>query len=286
MNRVDATIQSDRRPHGAARGGYSLVEIVVVVGILSILLAVTIMSTRAISASRAKSSADAQIALIASAIEKYASFWPRLEINGQVVADRGWPDPFAARVFNTTIFNADAPFNTRVDFEIDGAGSGLFEDLINFSAADRVVSDDGTGGDILAANVCLTHALLSPTGQGPYLQDDDARALIKRVVDVDGGTAHTLLPSLQTQNSSKTAEVLVDPWGTPYRYFWVYRSATAFRGYLPVETALVGAPNFRKAVGYVLESAGPDRKFGNVWVDGVPLTRNVDEAADNITVTP
>lgn len=250
------------------------------------MLSITIVSSRAILGSRARASAQSQIALIAASIEKYASFWPRLEIGGVVVADRAWPDPFAVRVFNTSIFDADAPFNTRAQFAIEGAGSGLIEDLVNFSQSDRVVSDDGNGGDIMAGNACLTHALLSPTGRGPYLTADDVGAIVKSVAEVDPGTAHRVLPSISGRNENKPALVLVDPWGTPYRYFWVYRDAAALRGYLPVPTANLGDPSFRKAVGFVLESAGPDRKFGDVWVVGTPPNVDFNEASDNIIITP
>ena len=54
---------------------------------------------------------------------------------------------------------------------------------------------------------------------------------------------------------------------------------------LPIITADPSNANFRKAVGFVLESAGPDKKFGNVWkLNPTQYERNVAE--DNVITMP
>lgn len=271
---------------GRRRRALTLVEILVAVGIVSLLLSIVIVGSRSIIASRARSTAQQQLAAIASAIDRYASFWPRWEIGGVVVADKGWPDPFPVRVFNPSRYQMVAPFNSHVQFRVAGAGSGIIEDLLNFTLPDRVVANDGAGGDVLGANVCLTYALLAKTGQGPYLEQDDASVLIRRVSEIDGNAGQAVLPAPLIGFANVPAEALVDPWGMPYRYFWVYRDSNAYHGYLPVTTADVTSGAFRKAVGFVLESAGPDRKFGNLWQLGTPSLRDRDEAADNLIITP
>ncbi len=265
------------------------------VGIVSLLLSIVIVGSRSIIASRARSTAQQQMAAIASAIDRYAAFWPRWEIGGVVVADKGWPDPFPVRVFNPSRYQMVAPFNSHVQFRVAGAGSGVIKSKLNclpntdpesVIERDRVLANDGTGGDVLGANVCLTYALLAKTGQGPYLEQDDASVLIRRVSDIDAGTAQAILPAPLAGFANVPAEALVDPWGTPYRYFWVYRDSNAYQGYLPVTTADVTSGAFRKAVGFVLESAGPDRKFGSLWQLGTPLICDINEAADNLIITP
>lgn len=269
-----------------SRQAFTLIEIIASIAILAILLSIVIVASRSIIASRARTTAEQQLQLISSAIEQYSSFWPRPEIGGVLVADRAWPDPFPVRVFNAANYQVVAPFNDHFQYRIDNNGSGILEDLVNFREPDRVVSNDGVGGDVVAANVCLTYALLAPSGKGPHLVETDERALVKRLVEVDGGSYLPTLPPPQTGSANKTSEVLVDPWGTPYRYFWTYRDSNAFRGYLPVPTADITDANFRKAVGYVLESAGPDRKFGNVWQLATNTNQDdIDQAADNVLLT-
>lgn len=283
------TIRESSEPRtdvSGARRGFTLIEVIAVIGILSILLSIVVFSSRAIMASRSRSLAQQQLALIAAGIEQYASFWSRPEIGGVLIADRAWPDPFPIRVFNTANYQVVAPFNNHFEYRIENNGSGLIEDLVNFREKDRVVSNDGVAGDVLAANVCLTYALLSHTGKGPYLEETDAKAVVRRLYEVDAATFMPTLPAPIAGNANSSAETLVDPWGLPYRYFWVYRDSNAYRGYLPVSTADTSDANFRKAVGYVVESAGPDGKFGNVWQ--LTTTTNVDDvnqAADNLALT-
>lgn len=268
------------------RTGFTLIETIAVIGILSILLSIVVFGSRTIIASRARSLAQQQLALIAAGIDRYASFWQRPEIGGVLVADRAWPDPFPIRVFNAANYQLMAPFNNHFELRIDNNGSGLIEDIVNFREKDRLISNDGVAGDVLAANVCLTYALLSRTGNGPYLEETDAKAVVKRLVEMDGNTFMPTLPAPIAGNANSSAEVLVDPWGLPYRYFWVYRDSNAYRGYLPVPTADFADGSFRKAVGYVVESAGPDGKFGNVWqLTGATNNNDVNEAADNLTLT-
>ncbi|MFQ5429031.1 MAG: type II secretion system protein [Phycisphaerae bacterium] len=259
------------------RGGFTLAEMLVSIGILALLVGILIVGAKAIFASQARSSARQQMVLIASAIDRYATFWPKWEAGGVAVSRRGWPDHIAGRLFDATRFSTIPQFNDDVSF------------------------DPAT--DAFNANMCLTYALTASAGQGPYLTLDDDRALIKDVREVFPSITNPLLPAKLGQTAARRAYALVDPWGTPYRYFWIYRDSEtnagqrAFRGVLPVDYGAfqsgtgpggVGAPEMRQpdgslklAVGFVLESAGPDRQFGNVWKVS-PSTAEIDAAEDNL----
>lgn len=272
-------VRTRRRP------GLTLVEVLVVFGILAVLFGALIVGGRSMAATGNRNAAKQQIAQLAVAIDRYAGFWPRWEIAGQIVADRGWPDYSPWRLFasvnNGGPYVELANFNDDPAFAVAGAGSGIIEDNNSVGGLDydRVVI-----GDVLTSNVCLAYSLTQPRGKGPYLEINDAGAMLKPVQDVDSTINNPALPEHTQSQIAERAMLLVDPWGMPYRYFWYFRDANALRGVLPVPTADPADPNFRRAEGFVLESAGPDRRFGNVWRTGITNLSDPDllEAEDNI----
>jgi prepilin-type N-terminal cleavage/methylation domain-containing protein len=268
------------------RRGFTLLEALIAVTILLVLTGIVVVGGKAVRDARRRSTAEQQIAMIAQAIDQYAAFWPKWKVGGVVVAEKGWPDYIAGHLFETGTFEVITGFNDHLTFGMEGG-------ILRVSEGHDVVGL----GDVLSANICLAYSLTAGSGKGPYVPADD-NALLKDVTDPvllegfrktdDAGAvlANPLLPGyVGGPSAARHAQVLVDPWGSPYRYFWVYRGSSAYRGYLPVETADVADADFRTAVGFVLESAGPNRKFGNVWkID--PLTPEYRDAADNFTVTP
>jgi len=285
----------------AQRYGFTLVEMLVVLGIVGILIALVSFGAGAVRRSQNRIVAEQQVALIANAIEKYADFWPAWEVTGAngtrvKLADRAWPDYLPARLFNP--LNGDYQvqpfFNTGGDLEffpavLNGAPGNLSGIVEREGLADEVQI-----GDVLNANICLTYALTAPVGDGPYLDIDDQGALIKSASEVADLNGLDVLPQRLNQNAifhnqdsgSTRKLLLVDPWGTPYRYFWVARDLDNNSGFAAIRNGNPTNPQFRRAVGFVLESAGPDRRFGNVW-EQVPLPENnpfISEAADNIIV--
>ena len=257
-----------RRARATHRFGLTMVEMLIAVAILAVLASVVLVASKALSKSQARASANQQMASIANAIDRYAGFWPRWEAGRELLADRGWPDHIPGRLFSTTFYKQVQDFNNDGDFDVmDGITIG--------SSAAGGGADRVGRGDVLSANIALTYALTTGVGAGPYLKLDDERALIQpaespaRLPKPNGG------PSL----------MLVDPWGTPYRYFWVCRVPDSKKGYLPVTSMNLSDPDFSKADGYVLESAGPGGRFGNVWKKN-PSRRETDEASDNIVIMP
>jgi len=294
-NMSQTCIKQDVSHHGLAvrREAFTLIELMVVIAIIAVLTSIAIVATSAARNAMKKTTAQQQLELIANAIEQYASFWPRWEVGGVVVAEQGWPDFIPGRLFATGQsgpFALAPAFNNHVTFDIDGPDSGISYD----PSGDMVVDE----GDVDHAGETLYYALSAASGKGPYMTDEMRGDLQETHPD-------DTYPGL-AGSSGKLRSKFVDPWGTPFRYFWVYRHAEtssnqkAFKGFLPVDYgaflpgigsnggvnnpafAQQGVGNARQtAVGFVIESAGPDKKFGNVWKIN-PTQMDIDRADDNL----
>ncbi len=277
LQRSHVQVESRTSQSWHGHRGLTLVEMLVGIAIFSVLVGAIIIGARAMYGSQRADAARQQLALLSSAIDRYASFWPQWKVGSTVAAERGWPDYIPGRLF---VAGADSyesqPFNGDFNYIISGAGSGVLEDPTG-ETEDKVQA----GGDVLGGNICLAYSLLSATGKGPYLQVDDDQALLKDISAVDGSAAFPLLPARTAAGMARRKLALVDPWGTPYRYFWVYRDQSAYQGFMPITTADTGDSEFHLAEGFVLESAGPDRKFGNIWKYN-PTLEEVVRAKDNI----
>jgi len=269
----------------ALRCGFTLLETLVALALIFILIGVLVVSGRAVLNSQRRATAQQHLAMISRAIDEYTAFWPRWQAGPTVVAEQGWPDFIPGRLFDPAAFNTVSGFNDTRLFNVD--------DL------DRPITDLRGNGDALDANLCLAYALTAAVGKGPFIKPDDASvlkdlkdpALLQEIQQYGVTVTNPAYPALQGTSSARRAQVLVDPWGTPYRFFWVYSApgippaAEAPRGFLPVRTADVGSPLFRTAEGYVLESAGPNRKFGNLWKLN-PTEADFRDAEDNLDVMP
>lgn len=267
-------IGSKEKRSATARRGFTMLELMISVTIIIILTGIIVFGSRTVRESRRRAMALQQMATIAAAIDQYASFWPRWQtVTGTtevVIADRGWPDPIAGRLFDPSVYETVAGFNDRLTY-----------DNTNVTLAPP--------GDAINANSCLVSCLTAKAGKGPFLTDKEGLTLVDVNAFVFQTTAQVYPPYLGSAASARRL-ILVDPWGTPYRYFWAARdtsagSVSAFRGFLPIYTAEVSFPLFRKADTFVLESAGRDHLFGNVWKSS-PTVDEVDQAYDNLIVTP
>lgn len=277
-----------------------MLELMVAIAIIVALVSLVIVGARAAQNFSRKSNAEQQIKLIANAIDQYASFWPRWTVGNVVVADKGWPDFSPGRLFASTAnggpFPADAGgFNASVTYDNDGGNSGITYD----ASGEMTIVE----GDVEYSAECLVYALSSSAGKGPYIKDEMKG-------DLQETHETELYPTLSGTDNRPRGEY-VDPWGTPYRYFWVYRDPAGpqggGKGLLPVNYAAfrpgsgvggvntLGVTGFyfnfntqtvpKTAIGYVLESAGPDKRFGNVWKAN-PTQKEIEDASDNLTVAP
>jgi prepilin-type N-terminal cleavage/methylation domain-containing protein len=260
MTRFAVQLRRQTSRDTAPRRGLTLAELLISLAIVATLSVLVIVGTKALMGSQARSVANQQMTMIAEAIDRYASFWPKWKTAGVTVADKGWPDYIPGRLFDQAVYDTIAPFNDDLQFDI-------------FLAEDT-----------LSANICLAYALTEASGGGPYLDLDDDGALFRDIGQV-APSVNPLLPAITGQGQARRARVLVDPWGMPYRYFWAYRTSdpAAPEGLLPVFTADVTHASFHKADRFVVESAGPDRKFGNVWRIN-PSQQEINEAFDNLVV--
>jgi type II secretory pathway pseudopilin PulG len=290
MMRLQLTSRSTR----SRRPAWSLAEILVTTGIIGVLGGALVVGSRVVSASRKTASAKLQLRLIAEAADRYAEYWPKWKIGSVTIADKGWPDAFPGRVF-ATCNSTFGPFEEVMNFN----------DTIDLSTpADWIAQS----GHIVNSNVCLAYQLRASAGNGPFIGEPRGVNLVTSETVVGVGSPAVLVPSFDTScvpsgGAAKPAEVFLDPWGTPLRYFWVYRDATrtSHRGFLPVDFAPLAndssaygvfnmafnqpaaATATQVASGYVLESAGPDKKFGNVWKIN-PSVQEIADADDNPVV--
>ena len=269
------------------RRGLSLVEMIVVLAIITVLAGIVLVSSKVLSGSRRQAIAKQQLALLSTAIDRYASFWPAWKVGNVVVAEKGWPDFNPERLFPTTAFSTVTDFND---------GDFRFVTQPQFDAL-----------NMLNGNACLVFALQVPIGKGPYITHH-ADVNLRLASEIQRPLPQPQYPTLAGVTENKMRELIVDPWGTPIRYFWVYRdnesnaSNRSYTGYLPVGYGAIffgagagGIDNAdflqadgvtrQTAVGFVLESAGPDKLFGHVWKVN-PTQQEIDQASDNLMIKP
>jgi prepilin-type N-terminal cleavage/methylation domain-containing protein len=264
------TPSKPRRIARASESGFTLVEVLIVIAILLVLFGVVVVAGRATRDSTKQGSARRQLAQISAAISQYAAFWPAWPS----AADKGWPHIVPNMVFN--------PAATPSYSLLTG-----FNDYLDLSTPPATWLSTGSTLNALElnANECLFYSLSTAAGKGPYVSAGPDASEFQMVISPAGQPLY--YPSISGAGST-IRQRIVDPWGTPLRYFWVYRDANAYRGYSPVATADVNSANFARAAGFVLESAGPNKKFGNVWQLATPgpSAQEIADAEDNLIISP
>lgn len=295
------SLPAARRPPAAR--GLTLAELLLAVAIIVVLFSLLVVSARAVRNASRKAEARAQLAILATAVEHYARDWPRWEIGGTLLADRGWPhwSPWAAFPINATAFppvyfETIAGFNDDASRRIDPSD----DDTTNASGA-------FTGrSDVIRGNECLIAGLTSKTGESAYLPES-----VLGHIEVPDSAAR--YPRIAGGNQAqRPRRRMLDPWGNPYRYLWLIRDpnpgtsanglqASGWRAitssdpadptnyasdpfFNPPPTANPGGPPIPTAA-FVIESAGPDGFFGNVWKRD-PTAAEVQRASDNVTIRP
>lgn len=257
------------------RHALTLAELLVAVTIMVLLLGLLLVAGRAVQNSIKRSRAQAQLQLLARAMERYAEAWPAwcCDLNGKPVSDAAWPHWSAAAVFDTS-----QGWSSYAGFNVDRT---------------RILADDdddgGTGrGDILSSNETLAYSLTAAVpGGNPLIQVAD--------VAVDGSVPPEIYPDPTGAARGVRRRRLYDPWGAPYRYLWVARDSQSYAGWRaitsadPTQAADPSAdpddPFFWTAQGFVIESAGSDGLFGNVWKRS-PTEPERRNAEDNLTIRP
>lgn len=282
--RHDRLSQSKRGLHMMRRRGLTLIEILVAVAIIAVLAGLLLVAGSTVQKSFRTTQAKTQFAVLANAIEQYTQAWkPWVAPSGAKLADKGLPDWSGRRLFPQP-----------GDIYDDGGSQFQSDDINNPSMADLNFDDDDMGGDedIEHAAECLGYCLTAPVNGGPFLKD------------LPQGMANVHDDEFYPERTGAGAQIrrfeLVDPWGRLLRYFWVARDSQAPLGYRAVFSADYrllpgggntpppdGGPRIAKAVGFVVESAGPDGKFGNQWRRNVAAGSALQvDAQDNIVIKP
>lgn len=266
---------------GRMAPGVTMVEVLTAVGILIVLMTLLIVSSRSARSAARRAQAESQVKLLASAVERYAQVWPEwYEVPVTPSSDRGWPHWSGRWVFDpvpppsATAYLPQAGFNdinarrrnVADDDDVDSAGNYVGRDDVEMSA------------DVLA------YALTASALGGPFLKDESG--LFRP------DPSKRTLPAQSPAAGGKPRLQLRDPWGNPYRYFWVARDAQSAAGWRVITSSDPGDPGdpnadpfCARANGFVIESAGPDGRFGNVWYR-TPTAQQLEDAKDNLVVKP
>jgi len=261
----------------------TLPELLVSVAIVLLIFSLVLVAARTVQASSRRTRAQAQLQLLAAGIERYAAAWPLWrDASGTPVADRAWPHWSSWALFPVPpydytsplcgMLNPSPPNPTPIstpadDDDIDAAGQFIGRN------------------DVGQASACLAYALTTPALGRTIMKDDNGaiQVITDREYPALGGRTTPIRISL-------------DPWGHPLRYLWVIRDAdptnpSGWRAISCADPTVVGVndpnndPYFARAQGFVLESAGPDGRFGYQWKRN-PTAQEMTDAADNLLVRP
>lgn len=260
------------------RRGLTLIEIMVVVGIIAILVAIFVPVAQSVAATAKTQAARGAIASIEAALASYTQFWKPLSPGQQgwkalaTVAGRarnerspltvpGLP-PLTFGVNDDVVWDAFGSRPARVVPHPDNGGLWLGNQF------NGTPLDNPPLGAGFQANQCLAWALTAQVGDGPFFRDTGGQTLKTGaykdpVTDEDPapGVGHPLYPNPRTDIPTPKV-TLVDPWGRPYLYGWEVEV-----GDDPGKKA-----KFRKAW---IASMGPDRDF-----DPATWIRDAKKATD------
>ena len=274
----------------SARRGMTLVEVLVAVGLVVVIFTLVTMTTKRVSATARRTRAAAQVQTLAAAIEAYSQAWPMWrDCGNSPTADRGWPhwSPYTLFPLQNC---AAVPQYTYVapTAQIQcGLTSVNQRDMADDDSIDPV--GQPTGRDDVGQSVaCLAYSLSVPAAGKKLLDSPDT--MFKPIND-------RAYPRIGPAAPFEVIRLPLDPWGNPLRYLWVVRDPdpTNPSGWRAITFADANDPArptnpnndpfYATAQGFVLESAGEDGRFGNIWKRN-PTAQEMTDAEDNPRVRP
>lgn len=280
----------------AGSRGMTLPELLVAITIILLIFSLVFLTAKTVLGSSRRTRAQAQLQLLAAAIDRYALAWPVWrDASGNPVADRAWPHWSPWALFPTQGSGLTLPpLSSSYDYNSPNCGM-LYPVPPNPTPIWTPADDDAidavgqfTGrNDVGQASACLAYSLFTPAlGQTIMKDDSGVFTVVKdREYPALGGRTTAI-------------RVTLDPWGHPVRYFWVVRDSDSSNstGWRPVTSANPADrpppavtdppdPFYLPAQGYVLESAGPDGRFGYQWKRNA-TPQELTDAADNLVVQP
>lgn len=292
-----------RSPIGRRAPAFTLLELLIAVAMVAVLTGLVVVAGKSVHNSMRKSRAENQLAVLAEAIERYSQSWAPWRIKpvssrGIVaLSDRGLPDWSGRRLFQVSgdpLYdeNASKPDYNMLSGEINDPNVTT---RLDFSDDDNFTIPDNRR-DVEFAGECLAYCLTERSGGGPFLANPP-QGLVNEHDD-------EFYPTIGNTTDLRRRFELLDPWGNSFRFFWVVRDAETSSGWRPIPSVdytdqstdpflggprgsvvFGGSPRSLKAEGYVLESAGPDGRFGNIWRRNFTAT-NLAWAEDNMTIKP
>lgn len=263
----------------AGSRGMTLPELLVAVAILLLIFSLVFLTARTVLGSSRRTRAQAQLQLLAAAIDRYAAAWPMWrDATGNPVADKAWPHWSPWALFP----------NPPYDYSVAG-NCGMVNTAVSAPGDDDLSNASGFTGrdDVGQTSACLAYSLFMPT-MGQSVMKDDSGVFTM----VSDRTYPVLVPG----GTATSIRVTLDPWGHPIRYLWVIRDAdplntSGWKAISCADPTMAGVndpntdPFFARAQGYVLESAGADGRYGNRWKRSATAQELLD-AEDNIVVQP
>lgn len=281
------------RPSGRGaplRRGLTLVEILVAVGLVLLIFALVAMTTKLVQATARRTRAAAQVQTLAAAIEAYSQAWPTWrDCGNSPVADRAWPhwSPYMLFPLQNCLTNPQYTYAAPSAQILCGLTSVNQRDMSDDDSIDPVGQPTGRD-DVGQSSACLAYSLSVPAAGKKLLDNPDT--LFKVVND-------RAYPRIAAAAPFEVIRLPLDPWGVPLRYMWVVRDPdpTNPSGWRAITFADANDPArptnpnadpfYAAAQGFVLESAGEDGRFGNIWKRN-PTPQEIEDAKDNATVRP
>jgi len=273
-----------------ARRGLTLVEILVAVGLVLLIFALVALTTKRVQATARRTRAAAQVQTLAAAIEAYSQAWPMWrDCSNTPMADRAWPhwSPYMLFPLQDCGANPQYTYAAPSGQVLCGLTSVNQRDMTDEDNIDPVGQPTGRD-DVGQSSACLAYSLSVPAVGKKLLDNPDM--LFKVVND-------RAYPRIAVAAPFEVIRLPLDPWGVPLRYLWVVRDPdpTNTSGWRAITFADANDPArptdpnadpfYSAAQGFVLESAGEDGRFGNIWKRNA-TAQEITDAQDNQTVRP
>ncbi len=249
------------RAHASTPRAFTLVELMVAVGILVILLAILIPAISAVRESAKGNAAKAQMQMIAGAIDEFAAFWPPWTTG----TDRSG-NPKSGLEPGLPICSKGLP--PWRPFELWPSADN---DLKLRNSAISLIDNPG----LLLANECLAYSLTAKIGKGPFIKKSPGGLVEYVPLTADPNTYY---PGTESMTPHVQRVRLLDPWGTPYFYCWasedgmwlVLENFYALHKDFKTNHFVAEELGHHKGHTAVLISAGPNKRFD--FLDHLPGT--------------